>query len=223
VRELRAIIVDDEPLAREGMRLLCGGDPELRVVAEAGNVDGAVEAIRRLRPDLVFLDVEMPGGGAFVALRELGPATPLFVFVTAYERYALRAFDVQALDYLLKPVSEARFREAVARAKTARRVSPRRLEIREVGRVRWVEIDDIDWIEAADYCVELHLGAETALHRTSLKELEAELDGRFVRIHRRAMVNRDRIREVRRRGNAVWVVLSDGRVLPVSRSARGRL
>jgi two-component system LytT family response regulator len=222
VRELRAIIVDDEPLAREGLRILCGGDPEVRVVAEAGDVDGAVEAIRRLRPDLVFLDVEMPGGGAFEALRELGPRTPLFVFVTAYERYALRAFAVQALDYLLKPVSEARFREAVARAKAAA-ASPRRLEIREVGRVRWVEIDAIDWIEAADYCVELHLGAETALHRASLKDLEAELDGRFVRIHRGAMVNRDRIREVRRRGNAVWVVLQNGRVLPVSRGARGRL
>jgi two-component system, LytTR family, response regulator len=222
VRELRAIIVDDEPLAREGLRILCGGDPEVRVVAEAGDVDGAVDAIRRLRPDVVFLDVEMPGGGAFEALRELGPVTPLFVFVTAYERYALRAFAVQALDYLLKPVSEARFREAVARAKAAA-ASPRRLEIREVGRIRWVEIHAIDWIEAADYCVELHFGAETALHRASLKDLEAQLDGRFVRIHRGAMVNRDRIREVRRRGNAVWVVLQDGRVLPVSRSARGRL
>ncbi|HWM88553.1 MAG TPA: LytTR family DNA-binding domain-containing protein [Kofleriaceae bacterium] len=221
---VRVLVADDEPLAREGVRLLCQADPEVVVVGEASNGRGAAEAIEALRPDLVFLDIEMPAGSGFDAIERLGGTPPLFVFVTAHERYALRAFDVRAVDYLLKPFTDARFAEALARAKQALAAPrPARLEVREAGRVRFIDIDDIDWIGAADYCVELHLGDRSILHRESMQSLEARLDpARFVRIHRAAIVNLDRVSEVVRTGRR-WHVLVAGARLPVSERARSRL
>jgi two-component system LytT family response regulator len=224
---LRVLVADDEPLAREGVRLLCEADPEVLVVGEAANGGDLAEAIQALRPDLVFLDVEMPAGSAFEALARLdGAARPLFVFVTAYERYALQAFEVRAIDYLLKPFTDERFAEALTRAKQLLAPATRRrpLAVRETGRVRYVDPDAIDWVEAADYYVELHLGGSTILHRESMQSLEAKLDPlRFVRIHRKAIVNRNRIREIVRSGRRWYVVLADGARLPMSGRARERL
>ncbi|HEU4532975.1 MAG TPA: response regulator, partial [Polyangiaceae bacterium] len=172
----RVLVVDDEPLAREGVRLLCEADPELSVVGEAASGAAAAEAIAALRPELVFFDVEMPAGDAFDALARLGPGErPLFVFVTAHERYALRAFEVRAVDYLLKPFTDARFAAALARAKEALAGARRRapLAVRESGRVRYVDPDAIDWVEAADYDVELHVGGSSLLYRESMQALEA--------------------------------------------------
>ncbi|HEU4404996.1 MAG TPA: LytTR family DNA-binding domain-containing protein [Polyangiaceae bacterium] len=223
----RVLVVDDEPLAREGVRSLCEADPELSVVGEAASGAGAARAIADLRPDLVFFDVEMPAGDAFDALARVEPAArPLFVFVTAHEHYARRAFDVRAVDYLLKPFTDARFAEALARAKEALSAARRRapLAVRESGRVRYVDPGAIDWVEAADYYVELHVGGSSLLYRESMQALEGRLDpARFVRIHRKAIVNLDRVVEVVRAGRQWQVVLADGVRLPVSDRARERL
>ena len=224
---VRVLVADDEPLAREGVRLLCQAEPDVVVVGEAASGGAAVEMIRALGPDLVFLDVEMPTCDAFDALERLGGAPrPLFVFVTAHERYAVRAFDVRAVDYLLKPFTDARLAEALTRAREmlARPRLPARLAVRESGRLRYVDTDDIDWIEAADYCVELHVGSTSILHRESMQALEAALDPlRFIRIHRKAIVNVDRIREIVRSGRRWSVVLASGVTLPLSGRARERL
>jgi two-component system LytT family response regulator len=224
---LRVVVADDEPLAREGVRLLCQADSQVLVVGEAASGSDLTEAIQTLRPDLVFLDVEMPAGSGFDALARLERVRrPLFVFVTAYERYALQAFEVRAVDYLLKPFTDERFAEALARARELLAAAPPRppLAVRETGRVRYVDADAIDWVEAADYYVELHVDGSTILHRESMQSLEARLDPlRFVRIHRKAIVNRNCIREIVRSGRRWYVVLADGARLPVSQRARQRL
>jgi two-component system LytT family response regulator len=239
---VRAAVVDDEPLAREGIRLLLGRDPEVTVVGEAGNASEALALLRTVRPQLVFLDVQMPGGDGFEVLSRAQRPLPLVVFVTAFDSHALQAFDVHALDYVLKPFDDERFTQAVERAKqelrreAAAEIGERMLQgvqalertrvvVRDRGRVTFLDEDEIDWIEAADYYVELHVGARTYLHRESMAALEARLDTRrFVRIHRKAIVNIRCLREVRRdAGGGLVAVLSSGVSLPVARSHQAQV
>ena len=262
---IRALIVDDEPLAREGIALLLADDPQIEVIGECGNGVDAVRAIREHRPDLVFLDIQMPEMGGFEVIEALGPAAmPAVVFVTAYDQYAVRAFDVHALDYLLKPFDDERFFQTLGRIKehiqltqvsslserlmallasyqqTAQGQSGKsggpnpptpptrrrhRLAVKSTGRVVFVDVADIDWIEAADYYVQLHVGERTYLHRQTMASLEKELDPEiFLRIHRSAIVHRQRIREIRHHSKRDLVVVLDGGVeLKVARSHRDKL
>jgi two-component system LytT family response regulator len=246
---IRTLIVDDEPLAREGVRLLLGGDPEIDVVGECGDGRDALEGLRRLRPDLVFLDVQMPELSGFDVLAALAPEElPAVIFVTAFDRYALRAFEVHALDYLLKPFDDDRFADALARAKRHLRLShasslserllsllegvrapdpeppEARLAIKDAGRVVFLEVAEVDWIEAADYYVQLHVGDKSYLHRESMQRLEERLDpAQFLRIHRSAIVNRRCVRELRHKGRELLCVLDGGVALRVARSQRSKL
>lgn len=246
---LRLVIVDDEPLARETLRLLARRDREAVVVAECRNGEEAVESVREHRPDVIFLDVQMPGLDGFDVLNRLGEEAlgeeaPVIVFVTAYDQYAIRAFEVHAIDYLLKPFTDERFEMALARAKdvvrrrgqdevrgrmaqlaAAHRASTQRFMVRSAGRVVFLKAEEIDWIEAADYYVRLHVAGASYLLRESMNDLEAALDPEaFVRIHRSAIVNLDRVREMRPlfRGELV-VILNDGTQLRMSRSRREEL
>lgn len=237
---LKVVIVDDEPLARKTLRTLARRDPELRVVAQCRNGIEALEAVRRHHPDLMFLDVQMPELSGFDVLELLGEEAPAIVFVTAYDQYAIRAFEVNAIDYLLKPFSDERFEKALARTKSllrkgiadtrgnmmqltaAHRAAAQRFMIRSAGRIVFLKADEIDWIEAADYYARLHVGSHAYLLRESMNDLESTLDAnQFVRIHRSAIVNLDRVREMQPRlhGEMV-VVLHDGTQLPLSRSRR---
>ena len=218
---VRVLIVDDEPPARAGLRQLLAGDRAVEVVGEAGSAAAAREAIARLSPDLVLLDIEMPAEDGFAALSE-DRDLPVFVFVTAHAHHAVRAFDVRAIDYVLKPFSDRRFAEALSRAKAAiAQRRPARIAVRDAGRVRYISVDAIDWIAAADYYVELHVGGDVLLHREPLTTLAARLDPhRFIRVHRRAIVNRDRIIELRQRGARWEAVLASGNVIPVARRSR---
>lgn len=253
---IRTLIVDDEPLAREGIRMLLAQDADIELVGEVGSGQQAVRTIDQCRPDLVFLDVQMPELGGFQVLSALPPAAvPAVVFVTAYDRYALRAFEVHALDYLLKPFDDDRFFEALRRAKSHLQLAkveelrrelmslladvegPRpavvapasppteRLAIKDGSRVVFLRADEIDWIEAADYYVQIHAGPKSYLHRETMQSLEKRLDpDRFVRIHRSAIVNRTRIRELRSGGRReAVVVLEGGATLKVARSQRDKL
>jgi two-component system, LytTR family, response regulator len=229
--KIRALIVDDEPLARSNLKFLLKQDPDIESIAEADSGAEAVEAIRGTHPELVFLDVHMPECGGFEVLERLkaDPVLPVIVFVTAHDEYALRAFDAGALDYLLKPFDDARFSLALERAK--QRISARafharpefpRLTVRSAGCEVYVPIPDIDWIEAADYYVCLHVGAKSHLLRRSMAELEQELDPRaFCRIHRSAIVNLRRVRalEVDSTGD-YEVILDGGQKLRLSRRFR---
>ena len=250
---IRTLVVDDEPLAREGTRMLLEGDPEIEVVGEAGSGREALAQIVALRPDLVFLDVQMPEMDGFAVLSALAPGPlPAVIFVTAYEGHALRAFEVHALDYLLKPFDDDRFADALGRAKAqlrlralgqqpqlqamlaalgqegeageAVRVPASRLAIKDGSRVVFLRTDEIDWIEAADYYVQIHAGGKSYLHRETMMSLERRLDGeQFVRIHRSAIVNRRRIRELSSSRREAIVVLEGGATLKVARSQRDKL
>lgn len=243
---LRVLLVDDEPLARRSLRHLLLADPDVEVVDECGDGAAAVAAIDELAPDLVFLDIQMPEVDGFEVLARL-PAhlSPEIVFVTAYDRYAVRAFEVRALDYLLKPVARERFATALERAKrrVRRRAEPRwqslagaptgrppgaflsRLPVRLNGRVRFVPVREIDWIEAADYCARLHVGSRSYLIRKSMQSLERDLDPtRFVRIHRSTIVAVDRVAELRRLDHGAYrVLMRDGTELRLSRGRRRAL
>ena len=233
---LRVAIVDDEPLARDAIRVLLKNDREVRIVGEAGGADAAAALIARTHPDLMFLDVQMPEADGFALLDRIGPdAVPSIVFVTAYDRYALRAFEVHALDYLLKPFDDRRFAEALARAKERARGklpsriaellagrTPKRFLIPVRGKSVVVDADRIDWVEAADYYVSLHEGKQTHLLRQTMDEIEAQLDTqKFFRVHRSAIVNLGRVREVHPlfRGDCE-LVLVDGTRVRLSRSRR---
>jgi len=238
------LIVDDEPPARRTLRMLVEREPGATVAGEAGDGVSAAGLIDRVRPDILFLDVQMPGGTGFDVLARLGDETPCaVVFVTAFDRYALRAFEARALDYLLKPFTDERFAEVFARARravherrlagTAERLEtlmdaiPRsaraeRLVLREGTRTLVIPLDDIVWIEAEDYCVRVHTIRERPLIRRSLRDLLGELDvGRFVRVHRSAIVNLDHVRELRGlpAGDAE-LGLSTGVAVRVSRTHR---
>jgi two-component system, LytTR family, response regulator len=226
---VRTMIVDDEPLARTSLIALLENDPDIEVVGECGSGTEAVEAIRTIRPDLVFLDVQMPGCDGFDVLEQLGAAAPkAVIFVTAYDRYALKAFEAEALDYLLKPFDDARFAKAMERAKAMmrdRKAPPAHLIVKSAGRVTILKTDEIDWIEAADYYACLHVGGKTHLLRRTLSDLEEELDTAvFCRIHRSAIVNLERVGEMRLDANGEYeIVLRDGTRLRMSRSYREQL
>jgi two-component system, LytTR family, response regulator len=245
--QLTCLIVDDEMLAREGLRLLLAGDPDISVVREAVNGREAVEAIRRERPDLVFLDVQMPEMDGFGVLKEVGPdRMPPVVFVTAHDEYAIRAFETSAIDYLLKPVTAARFAQSVARAKARIALPPEaptghiialletlaapsryleRLAIRSTGKTSFVNVDELDWISAAENYVELHAGSATHLLHVGINTLEKSLDPRrFLRIHRSTIVNIVRIKEMRAADHGEYtIVLQNGVRLQSSRTYHARV
>jgi len=237
----KVLVVDDEPLAREGLCVLLSEDPEVQVVGQGSGVD-AVELIARLRPDILFLDIQMPEIDGFALLELIGAdAVAAVVFVTAYDRYALRAFEVHALDYLLKPFTDARFASALARAKQqvlSRRQgvldariadllraqqSPRtRFLVPARGKTIVIDAGTIDWIEAADYYVCLHCGSESHLLRDTMDEIERQLDPQqFFRTHRSAIVNLARVREIHPlfRGDCE-LRLADGAAVRLSRNRR---
>jgi len=245
---LRVMIVDDEPLAREKLRTLLAKEQDLEIVGECRDGAEAVSTIARIAPDLVFLDVQMPEIDGFGVLEALEPRSlPAIIFVTAYDQYALKAFDVHALDYLLKPFDRARFQKALARARAElerertdvsdhrlrtllqhlRSKDPfvRRLVIKESGRVFFLRVEELDWIEAAGNYVKLHVGSEHHLMRETMRALESRLDPeRFVRVHRGAIVNLDRVKELRPglRGEYL-VIMKRGEEIASSRSQSERI
>jgi two-component system LytT family response regulator len=224
---IRAAIVDDEPLARSNLKALLKRDPDVEIVSECGSGLEALAEIRKKKPDLVFLDVQMPECDGFDVLEQLGASMPAaLVFVTAYDQYALRAFESGALDYLLKPFDTARFARALERAKQrigmASGGPPQRIErlaIKNAGQVLFLKLSEIDWIEAADYYVCLHVGARAHLLRRSMAEVDEELQGAaFCRIHRSAIVNLERVRQLETgEDGGADVVLTSGKRLPISR------
>lgn len=261
--KIRVLVVDDEPLAREGILVLLEPEEDVEVVGECGDGTEAAEAIRSLAPDLVFLDIEMPGMNGLAVLEGIPhDEMPVVIFVTAYDEYAIQAFEVHALDYLLKPYDDERFARSLERARTelryrgdsrfterlaamlAGRVGPgetpaplttepsedgdehlKRLVIKRSGRVFFLDVDEIDWIEAADYYVRLHVGEESHLLRITMKEMEASLDPeKFFRIHRSSIVNMERVRELQPFFHGEYVVImQDGTKLSLSRSRRKQL
>ena len=249
MEKIKTLIVDDEPLARERIRALVEGEPDVLVIGECADGRAAVISIREQKPDLVFLDVQMPEVDGFGVLEALAhdERLPAIIFVTAYDQYALRAFDVHALDYLLKPFDRERFQKALERARTQiqgqrsgdidRRLlallkgiktEPKALErlvIRSAGRVFFLKVDEIDWIEAAGNYVRLHTGRDAHLLRETMNALEAKLDpDKFLRIHRSTIINIERIKEMHPlfRGEHV-VILRDGTRLTLGRGYRDRL
>jgi two-component system, LytTR family, response regulator len=244
----RILIADDEPLARERLKMLLVGQEGFEVVGECHDGPSTIDAIRRTKPDLVFLDVQMPGANGFDVVSALGEEElPLFVFVTAFDTYALKAFDVHALDYLLKPFDRERFLQALARARQQLErpsnsdlrsrllelvrdlePAPQRLErfvIKSGGRVFFVRADEIDWIEAAGNYVKLHVGTETHLLRETMNAVEAQLPREtFYRIHRCHIVNIERVKELQPWFNGEYVVfLRTGARLTLSRGYREKL
>jgi len=244
--KIRAIIADDEPLAGRGIRQLLGPHSDVTIVAETRNGLETVRALRRLKPDLLFLDVQMPDLDGFDVLREIGAdCMPAVIFVTAYDEFAVRAFEAHALDYLVKPLEEERFAQALERTReqlrSARAVRLSRklsalLATREQQRAKQrilvptakgdlvIDADEIDWIEADDYYAAIHAREGRHLIRESLASLEQRLDGtRFVRAHRSAIVNVDRVREVRTETGETILLLSNGVRVHVSRRRRARV
>jgi len=242
---IRTLIVDDEPLALRRLRALLADEPDIEIVGEAVNGTEAVRGITTDRPDLVFLDVQMPGLDGFDVLRATASIhQPFVVFVTAHDEHAIRAFEVQAVDYLLKPVIEARFREAVRRAvvrlrgeSTAdiarqmaqflERVAPAparggRIAVKRDGRVNFVRVEDIDWVEADGDLVRVHAGKEAHTIRETMAQIEAKLPAeRFMRVHRSIIVNTERVREVQPwfKGDYV-LIMHDGTKLRSGRTYR---
>lgn len=222
---LRALIVDDEPLARSNLAILLGRDPAILVVGQCGSADEVMAALPAARPDLLFLDVEMPECDGFELLDRIGPSLPFaVVFVTAHHQFALRAFDVGALDYLLKPFDDQRFQRVLERARERLRVpgATRRFIVRSGNSLAIVKFEEIDWIEASDYYSTLHVGGKSHMLRRSLAELEAILAAHgFLRIHRSAIVNLDRVRALDIRADGEYeVVLASDRRLRMSRRYR---
>jgi two-component system LytT family response regulator len=230
---LQVLVVDDEELARSNLTILLRRDPDIGSITECESGMGAIEAIRRLKPHLAFLDVQMPECNGFDVLEMLGSeAPPAIVFVTAYDTYALRAFEAGALDYLLKPFDDARFHRALQRVKDRLATSigresrsAQRLVVKNQGQVLFINVTDIDWIEAAGYYACLHVATATHVMRRTLAELERDLgEDRFIRIHRSIIVNVERIHglEVRETGDYEVVLESKVR-LRLSRRFRKRL
>jgi two-component system LytT family response regulator len=248
---IRTVIVDDEELARRGVRLRLERAGGFEVVAECGNARAAVEAVRRLAPQLVFLDVQMPGKNGFQVIEAIGPERfPHVIFLTAHDQYAVRAFLVQALDYLLKPIDDERFAAALKHARheialeqegmlgrklaqllaegSAASTTPAHaghLLVRSGNGVSLVKCAEIDWIEAAGDYVNLHAGKRALLMREKISQLETEIGPHgFARIHRSTIVNLDRIAEMRALDNGEYrVLLRDGTELKLSRSYRAVL
>jgi two-component system LytT family response regulator len=227
--KIRTLVVDDEPLARSNLTVLLRLDSEIEIVAECGSGRKALAEIRGKKPDLVFLDVQMPECDGFDVVEQLGNDLPAaVVFVTAYDQYALKAFEAGALDYLLKPFDNERFLLALGRAKERIRQRKEipgkadRFVIKGAGQVTFVKISEIDWIEAADYYACLHVRAKTHLLRRRMSDLERELDQTmFCRIHRSTIVNVNRVRGLElNAGGEYEVVLETGTRLALSRGYR---
>ena len=246
--KIRTLVVDDEPMARERILSLLQQENDVEVIGQCADGVQAVSAIQQQSPDLVFLDVQMPGCDGFGVIQNIGAdRMPNVVFVTAYDEYALRAFEVHALDYLLKPFGKDRFQETLkhARESLERRragdlgrrllalvhdLKPEqqrldRLVVKSGGRVFFLRTDEIDWIEAAGNYVRLHLGEESHLFRETMNGMESRLDSRrFVRIHRSRIVNTERIKELQPWFNGEYVViLRNGTRLTLSRGYREKL
>jgi two-component system LytT family response regulator len=223
---INALLVDDEPLARSRMRTLLRTYEDFAVAGEAGDGEEALQAIETLRPDVVFLDVEMPDLDGLGLVRRLDrDVRPLLVFVTAYEEYALDAFRAAAAQYLLKPVDPNALRQAIERVRKLLDTPLERVAVKRRGRTLLFRVDDIDWVEAAGNYVRLHVGGQRHLLRETMGGIERKLDRRcFIRIHRSTIVNVGRIREVHgaAHGDAT-VVLRDGTQLMLSRVYRDRL
>jgi len=244
----RVLIVDDEPLARERLRRLLEQEPDFELLGECGDGASAVTTIRSSAPDLVFLDVQMPELDGFGVLAKIGgDRMPGVIFVTAYDQFALKAFEVHAVDYLLKPVNPERLKAACQRAR--QQVQQRqgtdlseklsalladvgggpkpseRLAVKSTGKVVFIKVDDIDWVEAADNYVSLHVGNEEHLHRETMSSLETMLPaGKFMRISRSTIVNVDRIKELQPLFHGEYaVILRTGTRLTLSRSYREKL
>jgi two-component system LytT family response regulator len=237
-KKIRALIVDDEPLARQNLRVLLQDDPEVEIISECGSGHEAVEAIQAQSPDLLFLDIQMPEMNGFDVLKLIDTERiPAIVFVTAFDQYALKAFEVHALDYLLKPFDDARFEKALRQAKA--QIEQReinnlsrklfalledrdtraashllrtnyltRMMIKTASRVIFLKVEEIDWIGADDYYLKLHVGHKTHLLRETMNDMETKLDPeKFLRIHRSTIVNIDRIKELHPHFNGDYVVL----------------
>ncbi len=245
---IRTIVVDDEKPARVRLLELLAREPDVEVLDTAADGREALELIRTTRPDLVFLDVQMPQLDGFGVLQELSPdELPVVIVVTAYDQYAIQAFDAHAVDYLLKPFSDQRFESALKRAReylgtpaaheqaeqlaaateerrsvAARSGHLERLVVKAGGNVTFLDVDDIDWIEAAGVYVHLHAGSRAHLYRSSVTQLLQRLDPhRFVRVHRSAAINTARIRELRARSHGDFtVILQNGAEVAMSRGYR---
>jgi two-component system LytT family response regulator len=242
------LVVDDEPLAREGLLLLLARDPEIGTVHQAADGAQAVEALRTARPDLVLLDVQMPEMDGFAVVRAVGAERmPPTVFVTAHDRYAIDAFEINAVDYLLKPVAEERFARALGRVKDVLRRAPtaeasrqilglleslatprrhlKRLAVRTAGKTAFVDVSDLDYVRAAENYVELHVGSATHLLHVPLNTLEASLDPQaFLRVHRSLIVNVARIKELRLGAHGEYLLtLASGVQLQCGRTYSDRL
>jgi two-component system, LytTR family, response regulator len=247
-KKIRTLVADDEPLARERIVTLLRAEDDIELVGECPDGARAAAAIQQLSPDLVFLDVQMPGADGFEVIQTVGAdRMPNVIFVTAYDKYALKAFDVHALDYLLKPFDRSRFQKALSRARDqierqetgdlGKRLlalvhdlkqDPQRIDrlvVKSGGRVFFLRTDEIDWIEAAGNYVRLHLAGESHLFRETMNALEARLDPqRFVRIHRSRIVNIERIQELQPWFNGEYaVILRNGTKLTLSRGYREKL
>jgi len=245
---IRTLVVDDESLARERLCDMLAADPQIQIIAECANGQEAIEAIQLHTPDLVFLDVEMPGIDGFGVREALPPESiPTTIFVTAYDQYAVRAFEVYALDYLLKPFDRERFEKALVRAKTqissqrtdalsqrilsaleeikTRPVHLERLVIKMNGHVFFIKAEEIDWLEAEGNYVRLHAGKESYLLRDTISALESQLDPKkFIRVHRSAIVNIDRITELQPWFHGEYrIILTEGVQLTLSRTYREKL
>jgi two-component system LytT family response regulator len=261
---LRVLIVDDEPLARARIEDLLRAEKDVEIAGESEDGLEAIDDIRRLQPDLVFLDIQMPGRTGLEVVSALGDEMPATIFVTAYDQHALRAFEVAAVDYLVKPLDDERFAQALARARERIRlrevermtrrllgvlgetpqppaaaspptpeattetstvdVPPSRIAVESRGQTRFVPVADIDYVTAAGPYAELHVGDQAHLIRERMQVLETRLPrDRFVRIHRSAIVQIDRVESLQRKGGETVAVLRAGVELPVARSRREEL
>jgi two-component system LytT family response regulator len=239
---LRVLVIDDEPPARRKLTMMLRGEPDIEVAGEATNGLEAVSAIEKYKPDAIFLDIQMPGMNGFEVLDALeADSLPLVVFVTAYDQHAVKAFEVHAADYLLKPFDRARLQASLARLRSARNPVPSkwnellaelrpreyltRVVVKWRGRVLFLKIEEVDWIEASANYVELHSSRQSYLLRETLSTLETRLDPKnFARVHRSTMVNIDRIQELQPSTHGDFIVLlKDGSKLRMSRRYRENL
>jgi two-component system, LytTR family, response regulator len=245
--KLKTLIADDEPLARERLRHLLSADEEIEIITECRNGKEVISALKENSVDLLFLDIEMPGATGFNVIEEVGPAhMPLTIFVTAHNQYAVRAFEIHALDYLTKPVEPERLQASVVRVKERiaskaallthdqlksllnsieggtpkQQTWLKRLLVPNGNKESFVNVDEIEWIEAADYYCCLHVGAKSLMLRETIKQLAATLDPKkFVRVHRSAIVNVDEVREILRDGRGEsYAVLASGQKLKMSKA-----
>jgi two-component system LytT family response regulator len=245
--QLKALIADDEPLARERLRFLLSEDKDFEIAGECRNGKEVIEALQKSEFDVLFLDIQMPGANGFEIIEQVGEKNmPATIFVTAHTQYAVKAFEVHALDYLTKPVEPERLMTALRRIKeriasqtalitqdqlksmlsligdgsAERRDFPKRLIVPNGTKDSFVQVDDIEWIEAADYYCCLHVGTRNLMLRETIKELANTLNPKkFVRVHRSAIVNIDHVREILREGrNEGWVLLASGHRLKMSKS-----